>query len=71
MLLAWLSAQSFFKDVESSLVNVDLKNTDSNGLNSKPLRYAPWNGEFWFRYKDHWVAFRRVEKKNDGSFFCR
>ncbi|EGY20901.1 mitochondrial chaperone BCS1 [Verticillium dahliae VdLs.17] len=71
MLLAWLSPQPFFKDVNSSLVTVDMKKAcapTSHGPNKKPLQYAPWNGEFWFLYKGHWIVFRRVEKSNNDVF---
>ncbi|EGY23781.1 mitochondrial chaperone BCS1 [Verticillium dahliae VdLs.17] len=71
MLLAWLSAQPFFREVNSSLVTVDMKKacaSTSRGPSKKPLQYAPWNGEFWFLYKGHWIAFRRVEKSNNDIF---
>ncbi|KAK7420720.1 hypothetical protein QQZ08_010255 [Neonectria magnoliae] len=74
MLLAWLSVQPFFKDLNSSLVSVDLKkagNLTSRGPNKKMLQYTPWNGDFWFRFKGHWIAFRRVEKNSGGSFLFR
>lgn len=71
MLLAWLSAQPFFKKVNSSLVTVDMKKAcapTSHSPTKKPLQYALWNGEFWFLYKGQWIVFRRIKKNNNDVF---
>lgn len=72
MLLAWVSNQPFAKDGRSSLVQVDLKigyGPWADSSMKKPLQYAPWNGEFWFRYRNHLVAYHRKEKKADFAFY--
>jgi hypothetical protein len=72
MLLAWASTQPFAKESRSSLVNVDLSKGYGPcvyGSIKKPLQYAPWNGEFWFWYKNFPLVYRRMEKKGDSSFF--
>ena len=70
MLLFWVSIQSFAKDCRSSLVDVDLRERYGlDGSTKKLLKYAPWNGQFQFWYKNHRLVYRRVEKKSDSPWF--
>ncbi|KAF5020095.1 hypothetical protein F66182_7883 [Fusarium sp. NRRL 66182] len=71
MLLAWPSDQFFFRYDNSCLVRVDINKTTSYGPNTKPLRFEPWGGEFWFRYEGQWVAFKRVGKQNKEPVFVK
>ncbi|CRG91084.1 putative mitochondrial chaperone BCS1-B [Talaromyces islandicus] len=63
MLLAWISTQPFADEVQSSLVSVGPRRRrvfavdHSSEYKKKALTYAPWNGSFYFWYKNHLLQF--------------
>jgi len=76
MLISWVACQPFAQSARSSLASVDLKvpggpkshADDKASSNKKPLCYAPWNGRFYFWYKQHLLVFRRMQAQVEFGF---
>ncbi|KAK0624757.1 putative mitochondrial chaperone bcs1 [Bombardia bombarda] len=63
----WASTQQFAHNARSSLVRVGwkTKQTDNDeGGKRKPLNYLPWNGRFYFIYKNHLLWYRSKQKES-------
>ncbi|EQL29692.1 hypothetical protein BDFG_07745 [Blastomyces dermatitidis ATCC 26199] len=68
MLIAWVSDQPFAHKARSSLVSVGgqrraYANVYSNAYTKKPLHFSPWNGSFFFLYKNHLLRFQCLQKE--------
>ncbi|QSS60802.1 hypothetical protein I7I51_05605 [Histoplasma capsulatum] len=78
MLIAWVSTQPFAHKARSSLVSIDgmQRRAYADGLSKeykkKPLRFSPWNGSFFFLYKNHLLRFQCMAKdtKEEISISC-
>ncbi|KAL2372525.1 hypothetical protein RJZ57_003027 [Blastomyces gilchristii] len=78
MVIAWVSTQLFAHKAHSSLASVGGMQrqvyTDelSNEYKKKPLQFSPWNGSFFFIYRNHLFQFQCVAKetKEDISISC-
>ncbi|CAM1503416.1 Fc.00g081920.m01.CDS01 [Cosmosporella sp. VM-42] len=60
MLITWVAAQPFAQEVRSSLARVGRRrmDTESHGTDKKPIKYSPWDGSFYFFYKNQLICFR-------------
>ncbi|KAK0628277.1 BCS1 N terminal-domain-containing protein [Bombardia bombarda] len=67
MLVTWISSQPFADKARSTLASVGLKRMvhveRSDWSRKKPLYYSPWNGHFFFQYKNHLLKLRCEEKE--------
>jgi chaperone BCS1 len=66
----WVYAQPFATKARSSRLHVG-SSRDKVGLNEsdgakKPLNYSPWNGSFYFWFKNHLFVYR--SRQSDNSF---
>ena len=57
MLLTWVKARELASTAQSSIVRV-AKETRSGQTAKKALVYVPWNGSFWFWYRNQPVSYR-------------
>ncbi|OJD10777.1 hypothetical protein AJ78_08307, partial [Emergomyces pasteurianus Ep9510] len=78
MLIAWVSTQPFAHKARSFLVSIDgmQRRAYADSLfkeyKKKPLRFSPWNGSFFFVYKNYLLRFQCVAKeiKKEIFIFC-
>ncbi|KAK0628116.1 putative mitochondrial chaperone bcs1 [Bombardia bombarda] len=68
MLLAWAVSQPFADKARSSLASVrrgrrGYGDDHPDSSENKTLSYSPWNGAFFFWYKNHLLVFRCREKE--------
>ncbi|OJD11466.1 hypothetical protein AJ78_07772 [Emergomyces pasteurianus Ep9510] len=75
MLIAWVSTQPFAHKARSSLASIGgmqrraYANDLSNEYKKKSLRFSPWNGSFFFVYRNHLLRFQCVVKEIKKEIF--
>ncbi|KAK0707441.1 putative mitochondrial chaperone bcs1 [Lasiosphaeris hirsuta] len=64
MVVLWVASQPFAYRARSSLAHVGWTRTfrSESEKQKKPLSYSPWDGTFYFIYKNHLFWFRSTEK---------
>ncbi|EDN04866.1 predicted protein [Histoplasma mississippiense (nom. inval.)] len=78
MLIAWVATQPFAHKARSSLASIGgmqrraYADDLSNEYKKKPLRFSPWNGSFFFMYKNRLLRFQCIAKetKEEISISC-
>jgi mitochondrial chaperone BCS1 len=67
MLMNWVYNQPFAIKARSSRLRVgsprDHIGLDESDGTKKPLNYSPWNGSFYFWYKNHLFVYRSTNKE--------
>ncbi|KAH8724111.1 BCS1 N terminal-domain-containing protein [Phaeosphaeriaceae sp. PMI808] len=68
MPISWVRSQSFARSAHISLATVDTTSSKLDISNKKPLRYSPWNGRFYFWYKNRLFVFKRFRSYGQSGY---